>query len=91
MVAALIKAGADVDKRDREGRTPLIWAAWEGRDSIARQLLKARADVHAKDNEGNSALMVAIAKNNNSVRNMLLDVGATVPLPMLNQMPRTEF
>jgi ankyrin repeat protein len=86
-VDELHRRGADLDKRDREGRTSLIWSAWQGTPNIARALIEKGADVHAQDNEGNSALMVSIAKSHNAIRNMLLEAGSTVPLPMRSHVP----
>ena len=34
------------------GRTPLHWAAWEGRDEVVALLLRSGASVEAKDKDG---------------------------------------
>ncbi|MER7584799.1 ankyrin repeat domain-containing protein [Kitasatospora sp. NPDC097691] len=42
-------AGAAVDARDTEGRTPLLRAAFADRVAVARLLVGAGADVNAQD------------------------------------------
>ena len=49
----LLHAGAAVDARDNEGRTPLLVAAWaDASAEMAEILLRAGAAVDARDNEG---------------------------------------
>jgi hypothetical protein len=55
----LCRAGADLERRDRLGKTMLIRAAGEGRLEAVRLLLDARADVSAEDLNGTTALMFA--------------------------------
>jgi len=43
----LLASGADVNARDGEGKTALMWAAWKGDDSIVRTLLANGADLNA--------------------------------------------
>ena len=50
-----INAGADVMGRDRDGSTPLHWAASYGASSDIQILLKAGADVMARDDWGGTA------------------------------------
>ncbi len=52
----LIKAGADVNGRNRDGGTPLHEAAFMGRDRIARMLLRSGADIEARDDDGRTPL-----------------------------------
>ena len=54
---ALIKAGADVNAKDKYGQTALIWASAAGHAEIASALIKAGADVNAKRKDGGTALM----------------------------------
>ena len=56
---ALIKAGADVDGKNRDSTTPLHQAAFMGRDRIARILLQNGADVEAIDDNGETPLNYA--------------------------------
>ena len=52
----LIKAGADVNAKNRDNSTPLHEAAFMGRDQFARILLKNGADVRARDENGETPL-----------------------------------
>ena len=52
LTMSLLKQGADVHARDREGRTPLHRAVRADASAAAAALLKGGADVHAKDKFG---------------------------------------
>jgi hypothetical protein len=60
VLEALLLAGADVDARDRDGRTPLILAAKSDSGELVTQLLGSKANVEAKDCEGRTALFFAM-------------------------------
>jgi hypothetical protein len=61
VVKALLARGANVNARDKWGRTALHYAAWNGDITRAnvRLLLNAGANVNAQDREGLTPLMVA--------------------------------
>jgi len=61
-VSLLIKAGADLEARNRDGWTPLLVSVRRGHTEIASLLLKAGANVNAKTGSGWTALHLA-AKN----------------------------
>jgi len=48
VVCALLEAGADIEKRDDEGRTPLCLAALYGAKEALKALIGAGADVNAR-------------------------------------------
>lgn len=56
MARLLIERGAEVDARDADGRTPLIWAISSARAELVELLLQHGADVNARDNFGAPAL-----------------------------------
>ena len=61
IVERLIKAGADVNGKNREGTTPLHEAGFMGQDEIAALLLQNGADVRARDENGQIPLNYAQA------------------------------
>ena len=57
----IIKAGADVNAKNRDGGTALHEATFMGRDRVARALLRNGADVEATDDNGQTPLNLAQA------------------------------
>lgn len=56
MLHLLVVAGADINERDLEGRTPLITAAYRGMVPSMEFLIERGADIEARDNYGGTAL-----------------------------------
>lgn len=58
IVKLLIISGAEVNARDKNGRTPLFWLVREDGDKIEmfRELLEAGADPTIRDNDGYSVI-----------------------------------
>ena len=46
-VSTLIERGADVNRRNDRGQTPLAGAVFKGEDTVVWRLLEAGADIHA--------------------------------------------
>ena len=59
IVILLLAAGANVDKQDDNGNTPLIWAASNGKIEVVKELLKAGANKKLKRNNGQTAYDMA--------------------------------
>jgi len=58
MALALIRKGADLNLRDKRGRTPLHYACLEGSNDIVEVLLsESSIDVDAKDDRGETSLI----------------------------------
>ncbi|HME41929.1 MAG TPA: ankyrin repeat domain-containing protein, partial [Syntrophorhabdales bacterium] len=81
-VAALLKAGADVNAANHMGETALLTSAWGGTGrgdvSIAKALIASGANVNASDVLGVTPLMAVSAFGNVEFALVLLDAGADV-------------
>ena len=73
----LIEAGADVNAKDRDGKTVLMCAATTIYTEIAQLLIAAGADVNASDMYGRTALMEA-ANRGTEIVQLLIDANANV-------------
>jgi ankyrin repeat protein len=76
-VGRLIRAGADINAMDTEGRTALILAAAHGHQTTVRLLLDAGADTNVVDNSGRTPLMWAALSGYVDIVQALTDAGAT--------------
>ncbi len=72
--------GADVNCKDKNGLTPLIWAAIQGHEEVVRRLLERGGDLEAKNSNGDTALMWASVMGHKGVVELLLDHGANADL-----------
>ena len=70
------KSGPDV--LDGEARSPLMYAASEGKKEIVEWLITMGADVDHQDREGMSALHLAVARKHRPIVQLLLAQGAKV-------------
>ncbi|KAI9022788.1 hypothetical protein CLU79DRAFT_144812 [Phycomyces nitens] len=71
------RALIDIDARDKDGTTPLIYAACFGKTEIAQALLTAGAKVDIQDSIGWSALMWATTNSHEALVKVLLAHGAS--------------
>ncbi|OQR85846.1 hypothetical protein ACHHYP_11290 [Achlya hypogyna] len=74
IVQFLLDAGADVNRREKDGVTPLALAACLGRDDAVALLLAAGADVSCVDSAGETPLHVAVRCGQRSLLRLLLGV-----------------
>ncbi len=79
-IQALIQAGADVNAKDVNGKTPLMFAVESNVSSeVVRLLIAAGADVNAQDEHGLSPLSFAAANNlSPDVIQALVEAGADI-------------
>jgi ankyrin repeat protein len=77
-VVELIKVKSLLEGEDKNGFTPLMWAAWGDQREIARLLIEAGADVNHRNKYGWTALMEAADEDAVSTLKYLLDAGANV-------------
>lgn len=74
-----LKRGAKIDKKDVNGRTPLMLSALFGRHEIFRVLVQNGADVVKSDPYGSTALMMAqkdVSEDRSDMTETLLEHGA---------------
>ena len=75
----LVKHGATLDQPDRQGRTPLHWAALRGHLSCVRWLAEYGADLRVYTDKGESASVLARRNGNAHVTEYLLECAARAP------------
>lgn len=73
-----IQAGADVNRAQPDGTSPLIWAVDRSEEAIAAALIAKKADVNATNEFGVAPLTLAARQSNGRLVKMLLDAGAKV-------------
>ena len=78
VVSLLLDAGADVDLRDRQGRTLLHVVAAHGDLKAAELLLSRGAAINVVDAQGSTPLHLAVREGHAAVAAQLLDRGADV-------------
>jgi len=77
LVQVLLDKGASPNGRDdRNGSTPLIYAAGEGRTKIVEILLNAGADIESQMKDGSTSLIWATCNQREEVIQLLLARGA---------------
>jgi len=78
-IETAIKHGADINRRNEKGETPLQLAAWNQNSCLVEVLVRAGADVNAKDKKGWTALHRAMQNDSNTeLVRILLESGANV-------------
>ena len=77
-IRSCISAGVDVNAKDNDGWTALIYAACYGHTEIAKLLIADGADINARDNYGCTALIYAAINGYTEIARLLLSAGADV-------------
>jgi ankyrin repeat protein len=78
VIAAFVKAKADLNATDADGATPLMAAAATGRGEILEALIAARAKIEAKDKDGWTAVHYAVMNSNWAELDKLIAAKANV-------------
>ncbi|KAL2078560.1 hypothetical protein ACEWY4_026245 [Coilia grayii] len=73
MAAVLIRAGADVNVRDRDGKTPLMVAVLNNHEELVKLLLENGADRQAKNKFGLGAVEMAKSFERKNILRMLTE------------------
>ncbi|XP_057995528.1 potassium channel SKOR isoform X2 [Hevea brasiliensis] len=76
----LIGAGADPNKTDYDGRSPLHIAATIGYEDITLFLIEKGVDVNISDKFGNTPLLEAVKSGHDEVASALVRAGATLEI-----------
>ena len=69
---------ANINAKDRDGWTALIWASCKGDLEIVKLLVESGADIDAKDNDGWTALMRASWRGYLEIVQYLVEIGADI-------------
>ena len=75
-IKELLKKGADLEAKDKDGLTALMVAVYNGRLEVVKYLAECGADLEAKDEEGYTALMTASEYGQLDVVKCLVELGA---------------
>ena len=70
--------GAEVEARDRYGRTPLSYAVWKGHMAVVKLLVKAGARVDSEDKIGGTPISYALCSGQKAIASLLLKKGSQV-------------
>jgi quinoprotein dehydrogenase-associated probable ABC transporter substrate-binding protein len=80
-VKFLVEKGADVNKPDPQGWTPLLNAARQRKDNIIKLLVELGADVNKADSSGLTPLIAAAMRDHVPSIEVLLENGADIEEP----------
>ncbi|XP_059623236.1 potassium channel SKOR isoform X2 [Cornus florida] len=77
---SLIRAGADPNKTDYDGRSSLHLAASRGYEDITHFLIQEGVDINISDSFGNTPLLEAIKNGHDRVISVLVNKGASLKM-----------
>lgn len=74
-IERLVAQGADVDARDRRGRTPVHVAAFASEDEALRALAEAGTNMNALDHRAYDAVTIAAVANDPELMSLAIELG----------------
>ena len=77
-IKSLLNQGANVNVREKDGQTPLHYAAYLNNINIAKLLIDSGADVNVQDEDGWAPLRWAVRAENFDLVKLLIENGADV-------------
>jgi ankyrin repeat protein len=81
-IEQLVAKGLDINARDSEGKTPLLYSLQENKPNFSTLLIDAGADIYLTDNKGNTCLHYAIENCTESyIINILIEKGEPIDAP----------
>jgi ankyrin repeat protein len=73
----------DIDSKDKDGQTPLLWAARKGHEEIVKLLLATgRAKVESKSTNGEIPLFWVASRGYEVIVKLLLEMGDQVDVDL---------
>ena len=78
LITLLLEYGADINKANRYGQTPLYWASYIGNTQAVSLYLQHGADVDKAEQYGRTPLFWASLQGHDSIVTILLQYGADV-------------
>jgi hypothetical protein len=85
-VERMLAAGADPNRRSRDGSTPLMAAATIGHAEIVERLLASGANPNARNKLGQSAVVLASWAEHHNVMRALMGAGAKPETPYIEDL-----
>jgi ankyrin repeat domain-containing protein 50 len=76
----LFRRRAKVDSADKYGRTPLVYAVWNGHVAVVKRLLRAGACIDLADSIGGTALSYALCSGHDDLLKLLFKKGTKADL-----------
>ncbi|KAL6887036.1 hypothetical protein GGI43DRAFT_264528 [Trichoderma evansii] len=78
IVKLLVEKGANIEAKDSDGRTALLWAAEKGHQATVKLLVEKGADIEAKDSDGLTPLSFAAENGHQATVELLVEKGADI-------------
>jgi len=87
----LIKNGADINAKNRDGNTPLHLAVYYNKENVAKFLIPKGADVNAKADGILTPMYYAIANGNEKLVKLLLEHGGNMGIEIFDAVVQGEI